>query len=69
MGKGSNVTLHHFFAYHKLGERTVHLHADNCGVWWAEQKLHYGAEPFVEGDDRPTHGDHIIVHDPRPYEV
>ena len=23
--------LHHFFAHHGLGEKTVHLHADNCG--------------------------------------
>ena len=34
MGKGFNAIvsmLHHFFAHHGLGERTVHLHADNCG--------------------------------------
>ena len=34
MGKGSNAIismLHHFFAYHGLGERIVHLHSDNCG--------------------------------------
>ena len=34
MGKGSNAIvsmLHHFFAHHGLGEKTVHLHADNCG--------------------------------------
>lgn len=34
MGKGANSIvsmLHHFFAHHGLGERTVHLHADNCG--------------------------------------
>ena len=23
--------LHHFFEHHGLGEKTVHLHADNCG--------------------------------------
>ena len=34
MGKGSNAIvsmLHHFFAHHGLGEKRVHLHADNCG--------------------------------------
>lgn len=33
MGKGANSIvsmLHHFFSQHGLGERTVHLHADNC---------------------------------------
>ena len=32
-GKGANTIvslLHHFFAVHGLGERDVHLHADNC---------------------------------------
>ena len=32
-GKGSNSIislLHHFFKFHGLGEREVHLHADNC---------------------------------------
>ena len=32
-GKGSNTIvslLHHFFQVHGLGEREVHLHADNC---------------------------------------
>ena len=32
-GKGSNTIislLHHFFKVHGLGEREVHLHADNC---------------------------------------
>lgn len=34
MGKGSNTIvsmLHHFFVNHGLGEKIVHLHADNCG--------------------------------------
>ena len=34
MGKGANAIvsmLHHFFTHHGLGERTAHLHADNCG--------------------------------------
>ena len=34
MGKGSNAIgsmLHHFFEHHGLGEKMVHLHADNCG--------------------------------------
>ena len=34
MGKGSNAIvsmLHHFFVHHGLGEKIVHLHADNCG--------------------------------------
>ena len=34
MGKGANAIvsmLHHYFAHHGLGERVVHLHADNCG--------------------------------------
>ena len=34
MGKGANAIvsmLHHYFAHHGLGERLVHLHADNCG--------------------------------------
>ena len=34
MGKGSNAIvsmLHHFFVHHGLGEKVVHLHADNCG--------------------------------------
>ena len=34
MGKGSNAIvsmLHHFFAHHGLGEKKVHLHANNCG--------------------------------------
>lgn len=34
MGKGSNAVvsmLHHFFVHHALGEKKVHLHADNCG--------------------------------------
>ena len=34
MGKGYNAIvsiLHHFFTHHRLGEKTVHLHADNCG--------------------------------------
>ena len=34
VGKGSNAIvsmLHHFFKVHGLGERDVHLHADNCG--------------------------------------
>ena len=33
-GKGANSIvsmLHHFFEVHGLGERNVHLHADNCG--------------------------------------
>lgn len=33
MGKGSNSIvsmLHHYFTYHGLGEKIVHLHADNC---------------------------------------
>lgn len=34
MGKGANAVvsmLHHFFEVHGLGEKDVHLHADNCG--------------------------------------
>ena len=34
MGKSSNTIvsmLHHFFVHHGLGEKIVHLHADNCG--------------------------------------
>ena len=34
MGKGSNAIvsmLHHYLAHHGLGEKRVHLHADNCG--------------------------------------
>ena len=34
VGKGSNAIismLHHFFVHHGLGEKRVHLHADNCG--------------------------------------
>ena len=34
MGKGSNAIvsmLHHYFVHHALGEKKVHLHADNCG--------------------------------------
>ena len=34
MGKGANAVvsmLHHFFEAHGLGEKDVHLHADNCG--------------------------------------
>ena len=34
MGKGSNTIismLHHYFVYHTLGEKKVHLHVDNCG--------------------------------------
>ena len=34
VGKGSNAIiswLHHLFQVHGLGEREVHLHADNCG--------------------------------------
>ena len=34
MGKGSNAIVsmqHYFFAHHGLGEKTVHLDADNCG--------------------------------------
>ena len=33
VGKGANTVvsmLHHFFEHHSLGERHVHLHADNC---------------------------------------
>ena len=33
-GKGANSIIsmfHHFFEVHGLGEREVHLHADNCG--------------------------------------
>jgi len=33
-GKGSNAIvsmLHHYFSHHGLGEKTAHLHADNCG--------------------------------------
>ena len=33
VGKGANATIsyvHHFFARHGLGEKHVHLHADNC---------------------------------------
>ena len=32
--KGSNAIvsmLHHYFKHHGLGEKTAHLHADNCG--------------------------------------
>ena len=53
MGKGSNAIvsmLHHFFSHHGLGEKTVHLHADN---WWAKQNHHHGSLPTVESDDRP----------------
>ena len=34
IGKGSNAIismLHHFFIHRRFGERTVHLHANNCG--------------------------------------
>ena len=34
MGKDANKVvsmLHHFFEVHGLGEKDVHLHADNCG--------------------------------------
>jgi len=34
MGKGSNAIvsmLHRYFSHHGLGEKTAHLHADNCG--------------------------------------
>ena len=33
MGKGANavVSMLHFFEVHGLGEKDVHLHADNCG--------------------------------------
>jgi len=34
MGKGANAIvsmLHHYLDVHGLGERRVHLHADNCG--------------------------------------
>ena len=34
IGKGANAVvsmLHHFFEVHGLGEKDVHLHADNCG--------------------------------------
>ena len=33
VGKGANETIsyvHNFFARHELGEKHVHLHADNC---------------------------------------
>ncbi len=32
IGKGANtvVSLHHFLGTHSLGEKHVHLHADNC---------------------------------------
>lgn len=33
VGKGANMTisyLHHYFQYHGLGEKQVHLHEDNC---------------------------------------
>ena len=33
VGKGANTTIsyvHHYFHYHGLGEKQVHLHADNC---------------------------------------
>ena len=33
VGKGANLiisTLHHFFQTHRIGEKSVHLHADNC---------------------------------------
>ena len=33
VGKGANTVvsmLHHFFSHHGLGEKDVHLHADNC---------------------------------------
>ena len=34
VGKGANSIismLHHFFEAHRIGEKSVHLHADNCG--------------------------------------
>ena len=34
IGKGSNAIasmLHHLFEHHGLGEKTIHLHTDNCG--------------------------------------
>jgi hypothetical protein len=44
-GKGSNTIvslLHHFFHHHGLGEREVHLHADNCvGQNKNNTMLHY----------------------------
>ena len=44
-GKGANTIvslLHHFFAVHGLGERDVHLHADNCvGQNKNNTMLHY----------------------------
>ena len=39
-GKGANTfvsLLHHFFENHGLGEKHVHLNADNCGT---KQKQH-----------------------------
>ena len=33
IGKGANIVIslvHHYLIYHSLGERHIHLHADNC---------------------------------------
>ena len=51
MGKGSNAImsmLHHFFAHHGLGKKTVHLHADNCG---GQNKNAIMVQYLMEGDD------------------
>ena len=66
-GKGANSIvsmLHHFFEVHGLGERNVHLHADN---WGAKQKQHHGGIPAVALPRWPTREHHPLLHDHWPH--
>ena len=60
-GKGSNTIvslLHHFFHHHGLGEREVHLHADNSvGQNKNDTMLHYLLWRVLVG----LHTHHIVV--------
>ena len=71
VGKGANATIsyvHHFFAQHGLGEKHVHLHADNCSgqnknnyfpwyfAWRIATKLHQSVSSVLVNSCMSTTG-------------
>ena len=76
--------LHHFFANHGLGERVVHLHADNCvgqnknnyvmqvtvtGIHIHNNPLMFVIVPAVACDGRLTRDHHAVLSASRTHKV
>ena len=69
MGKGSNAIvsmLHHFFEHHGLGEKTVRLHADNCG---GQNKNSIMVQYLLWRVMTGLHTDYLVVHGSWTHEV